>query len=140
MVFYPSPSSLKGTIIMNRIVLTEFGEELVDFGEDENEKICLISYIGCHIHGELSKNPIKYFVYLMAISKTHNVAVCAKCGRITPPIPKEVDTYGRLRQWCADEIARKSCDSAKVPTNSRVRWSTSEDSAREAEDARMDGI
>jgi len=38
-----------------------------------------------------------------SISATHNAIYCRHCG-LRVAIPKEIDTYGKLRQYLADKL------------------------------------
>jgi hypothetical protein len=86
---------------MEPIALNEYGESMDAINSETDESslpISLCSYAGVHE----SDNG---FVYALPVSETHYVIRCAICGRITRPIPKEVNTYGKLRGWCAQVIA-----------------------------------
>lgn len=64
-------------------------------GHDDSS-LSLESHIGIH---ELCRG----FVHCIFISKTHKALHCKNCGfRIE--MPKEINTYGKLRQWCADRM------------------------------------
>ena len=84
---------------MEKIVLTEFGETLVGCDNSsctDESKICF--YINVH-------QSCNGFVDLKEVSETHNALLCRCCGlRIV--IPKNIDTYGKLRQWRAEQIKR----------------------------------
>jgi hypothetical protein len=88
---------------MKPIILNELGETLLDYFYPENrtpeDRKFAGSAVGVH---EFCKG----FVDLQEISKTHN-AICCRFCHMRIAIPKEVDTFGKLRQWCADEIKRK---------------------------------
>lgn len=99
---------------MDPIRLTEFGEKLNEFGEDEGAKLSIVSPIGVHIHDPLGEYPGKYYVDLMPISDTHNSVYCRKCGKIGNPVSINVTTYAELRRWCAKEIQRKKIAAAQM--------------------------
>lgn len=89
------------------IVLTRFGETMIvefpppwteDKLTDEHPLQCSTTYIGIH-------ESDKGFIYFRPVSKTHGIIHCAVCGRITGPLLLEgINTYGKLRDWCAKEI------------------------------------
>lgn len=90
---------------MEPIVLNENGaklcfKKLMQFGREpnlnENTKLgtCLCA-IGCVVGTHMG-----CWVHLVHESETHRALWCRDCGlRIV--IPAEVNTYGKLRQWCA---------------------------------------
>jgi hypothetical protein len=83
------------------IVLTEFGETLDDIKNKEDDKISFKgSYLGILRVGQ-------YFVYALPISESHYVLYSKAIGRIGDPIPIEVDTFGKLREWCKTQIVQK---------------------------------
>lgn len=81
---------------MEKIVLTEFGECLLEYPSTQtSDQDRLGSCVGMH-EGCNS-------VDLKPVSATHNAIYCRHCGlRIV--IPKEIDTYGKLRQYMADKL------------------------------------
>ncbi len=92
---------------MSPIVVNEFGETLVDYPQttvNDNERLstCFALHETCN-----------GFVDLKRISKTHNCILCRACSlRIV--IPQEIDTYGKLRQWCAQFIERRRRLASKI--------------------------
>lgn len=86
----------------NPIVLNQYGEKLrfdTSFRVEENMRLEDVALEhGC---GESAS--------LTSVSDTHRSIFCSSHGRIPDPayIPREVITIAELRQWCADEIARK---------------------------------
>lgn len=77
---------------MNEIVLTRFNETLLFDCQDSHEITPGLS-LGTHKYcgGTLNAWPV---------SKTHYVILCDICGRITKPVPNQVDTYEKLCMWC----------------------------------------
>ncbi len=81
---------------MHTIILNELGEELDIEGYGDGNNLVNFTYIGKHF---LCRGSVEFF----AVSTTYNVLQCRQCSlRIN--VPKEVDTYGKLRKWCAYEI------------------------------------
>ena len=94
---------------MNPIALNEFGETLLEYpnskSADDRNILCVIDgrivevCIGIH---DLCRG----WVDAKPISKTHNALCCRRCNlRIV--IPSEVNTFGKLRQWCAANLAER---------------------------------
>jgi hypothetical protein len=81
---------------MEKIVLTEFGECLLEYpstrtSDQDRLRICIGRHEGC---GPADFKPI---------SATHKAIHCRDCG-LRVVIPKEIDTYGKLRQYLADKL------------------------------------
>jgi hypothetical protein len=95
---------------MEPIVLNEFGETLLEYPDSNTKDTKNLFGI---LDMKVVENVIgvhkfcRGFVDIIPVSATHNVIHCRRCGRITSPITYEVDTFGKLRNCCADEIARK---------------------------------
>lgn len=94
---------------MEPIVLTEFGEMLNPFsGFDKHgttDRTALFPSCAGDVPYSKDVVGIHYIcngtIFLRRVSATHNALCCSYCGlRII--IPKEVDDYGKLRQWFAD--------------------------------------
>lgn len=88
---------------MESIVLTEYGEMLLRYhGCQMDDAANLFGFVDMSV----VENCIgihkfcRGYVDIIPISGTHNVIHCRKCGRIMPPIPNQVDTFGKLRRWC----------------------------------------
>jgi len=85
---------------MKPILLTKYGETLEIespsyLTDTEELPKCPDVYAGTHsVCGGI--------IFIKPVSETHFVVFCSICGRITEPIPDEVCTYGRLRQWCEE--------------------------------------
>ena len=84
--------------VMDPIMLTEFGDFL---RRDPNSKVTDDNPVGT---GLFSHNKTCNSVE-PSPTDTHYRLVCRNCGTILI-VPKEVDTYGKLRQWCAEEMVR----------------------------------
>jgi hypothetical protein len=103
---------------MEPIMLTEFGETLrepssIRFTEDVKFPKCIYSYIGVH-------DICRGFLYVRPVSKTHNVIFCGNCV-LRVLIPNEVDTYGKLWQWCAEEIRRQDDKRIRLAIKARTK-------------------
>lgn len=102
---------------MEPIVLTELGETLVFQGLWFDENTVLRSHTlttrGYDRHNIGIHEICGGFCDLRPISKTHKAIICRVCGKIVK-IPKKVDTYGKLRQWCAQEIKNKEDERVRL--------------------------
>lgn len=94
---------------MDPIVLTEFGEMLRPHpGVDESgitERTVLICWgeVKCGEDAVGIHDVCNGAIQLRMVSATHNALCCNLCNlRIV--IPREVDNYGKLRQWCEKRI------------------------------------
>lgn len=82
---------------MEPIALTQFGETLLEYpGSKTTDESKLSGCIGIH-------EVCNCWVDLRVISKTHNILKCRSCG-LRIPLLKSIDTYGKLRQWCAAKL------------------------------------
>jgi|SRR3989338_3342863 len=93
------------------ITLTEFGDTLrLDTGSGITEEDLVGTGIIWH---NRSCCPLK-----ISRMETHYRVTCKDCGTIVV-VPKEVDTYGKLRKWCLDQIEderQRRCDFATLIT------------------------
>jgi hypothetical protein len=47
-------------------------------------------------------------LHIRPISKSHKAIFCADCGRVRDSeFPRKIETFGGLRQWCANQIVAK---------------------------------
>ena len=77
---------------MQPIQLTKFGETLINYpGSESNDQSELYCCIG--IHEECG------WMDIHKISKTHVALTCRNCG-LRVVIPKDIKTYGQLREYC----------------------------------------
>jgi len=49
------------------------------------------------------------FIDLKSVSTTHNVILCRSC-KLRIVIPKEIETYGDLRRYCAKSVLKEETD------------------------------
>ena len=86
------------------IVLTEFDEAMSCFGGYKEASFFKEIPAGSDTIGQ--HNFCAGLIRIRPISRTHRVIFCKRCNlRIV--IPREVDTYAKLRQWCAEKIAEQ---------------------------------
>lgn len=83
------------TELAKPIQLTATGEKL-EFSAKEDAPLAPFSCIG--FHGFCGGK-----IILHGVSLTHNVIICATC-LLRLSIPKEINAYSKLRQFCADTI------------------------------------
>ena len=81
---------------MDPILLTEFGDLL---RRDLDSKVTDSDAVGA---GLMWHNKTCNYVE-PSPTDTHYRLVCGNCGTLLI-VPKEVDTYGKLRHWCAKKI------------------------------------
>lgn len=94
---------------MDPIVLNEFGEKLIVDNStiswleiNDDYSLGIPGGGGAIVVGMHNSN----WVHLIFISKTHYALFCGNCGlRIVVPI--EINTYGKLREWCAEQIEER---------------------------------
>lgn len=85
---------------MEKIALTELGEYLLEHPDfpatDESE----LSHrcIGLH-------ETCRGWIYHNPISATHQAIWCASC-KLRIVMPREIETYGQLRQYLAEKLAQ----------------------------------
>lgn len=92
--------------MLNPIILTQFGETLVEQKNDnlEDTKAIFSIYEGRVLERCIGVHEIcKGFIDCKPISKTHNVILCRSC-RLRINIPIDVTTYGQLRIWCVSKM------------------------------------
>lgn len=88
------------------IILTAVGETLIGREMGNLKDTNAIFNVQ---HGEIFESCIGVhelctgFIDCKPVSKSHNALLCRRCGlRIVIPIA--VSTFGKLRQWCAENI------------------------------------
>ncbi|OGZ64108.1 MAG: hypothetical protein A3A98_03955 [Candidatus Staskawiczbacteria bacterium RIFCSPLOWO2_01_FULL_40_39] len=86
---------------MEPIVLTKIGETLIEdpvhqVNEQDTFSKMPIAVLGVH-------DICKGWISVKGVSATHNIIYCRSCG-LRIQFPREIDTYGKLRQWCADQM------------------------------------
>jgi hypothetical protein len=101
------PVSTEKSAPMKPIVLTRYGETMTEPNcvmagchAKESDRIFVKSVVGVH-------KKCDSLLFLFPNSETHNVIFCQLCG-LRIPLPIEVDTYGKLRQWCEKRLSRES--------------------------------
>ena len=99
---------------MEPIVLTEFETSMVTNFNSEEQKVPFDS-IWTSIGGLKS---VSDFVHARPVSETHYVLYSSISGRIGQPIPVEIDTFAKLRQWCLGRMEEKKLWETRI----RILW------------------
>ena len=89
---------MEGGKVMEPIVLTQFGEKLLQYSLRETSDDTEISRGGCIGVHDICRG----FFDLRSVSDTHNIILCRKCN-LRIPVPGEINTYGKLREYLAKE-------------------------------------
>jgi hypothetical protein len=100
---------------MDPIVLTEFETLVVTNLESEEQKVPFDSpstYMGHLENGNVGN------VCAAKVSATHYIIFVYCFGTIGQPIPVEIDTFAKLRQWCLGRIKEKELWETRL----RVLW------------------
>lgn len=114
---------------MEPIALTEFETLVVTNFKDENQKVpfdCPGTYIGGLEGGNCG------YIYASRCSAKY-YRIFAEFGTIGKPIPVEVDTFARLRQWCAEQINKREDERARLEMLWRSRVDRIENAARKSD-------
>ncbi len=85
---------------MSKIILNELGDTLVILPDLSEMCISVANEVlrPTGEHAQCGNN-----LYCVPISETHNAICCARC-LLRFPIPKTIDTFEKLREWCSIQI------------------------------------
>ena len=99
-----------GNTLVTKFGLTGWSDDITD-----DCRLSDASYVGIH---EICDG----FIDVRCCNKDHRALYCRSCG-LRIEVPNHIDTYGKLRQWCAKQIAQRREFASKIESIGQpFRW------------------